>query len=166
MGLIVDLNIDSILFGIGESWLAYTSIWFVRRLSTGIANEDRCILDTGWFKHKTPNSFRVQCPRRFWEMDPEILHTRLMCPCRAFTKGIFLFFFVFSLEIEDPFKIQISQKMQKPKHLAKKKRKNSNSKRLGKGILNTLCKISGSISQKRRGHWTLKEFGVLCFVKK
>ena len=109
---------------------------------------------------------KSKCPRCFWEIDPEILHTRLMCPCRAFTKGIFLFFFVFSLEIEDPFKIQISQKMQKPKHLAKKKRKNSNSKRLGKGILNTLCKISGSISQKRRGHWTLKEFGVLCFVKK
>ena len=26
----------------------------------------------------------------------------------------------------------------------------------------TLCKISGSISQERRGHWTLKEFGGLC----
>ena len=30
--------------------------------------------DIGWFKHKTPNSFRCQRPRRFWELDPEILH--------------------------------------------------------------------------------------------
>ena len=27
-----------------------------------------------WFKHKTLNSFRVQCPRRFLEIDPEFLH--------------------------------------------------------------------------------------------
>ena len=29
---------------------------------------------TGWFKHKTQNSFRMQCPRRFLELDSEILH--------------------------------------------------------------------------------------------
>ena len=29
----------------------------------------------GWFKHKTLNSFRCQCPRRFFAFDPEILHT-------------------------------------------------------------------------------------------
>ena len=32
--------------------------------------------------------------------------------------------------------------------------------RLGGGTLNTCAKIQGLISQKRRGHWTLKEFGV------
>ena len=46
--------------------------------------------------HKPQNSFRCQCPRRFWEVDPEILHTCLVCPCRAFNECIFLFsvFFV------------------------------------------------------------------------
>ena len=28
-------------------------------------------LGTGWFKHKTQNSFRVHCPRRFEEIDRE-----------------------------------------------------------------------------------------------
>ena len=32
----------------------------------------------------------------------------------------------------------------------------------GQGHIKHVCKNSGSISQKRRGHWTLKEFGVLC----
>ena len=31
-------------------------------------------------------------------------------------------------------------------------------KRLGRGTLNTRAKNSGTISQKRRGHWNLKEF--------
>ena len=30
------------------------------------------------------------------------------------------------------------------------------------GHIKHVCKISGSDSQKRRGHWRLKEFGVLC----
>ena len=30
------------------------------------------------------------------------------------------------------------------------------------GHIEHVCKISGSNSQKRRGHWYLKEFGVLC----
>ena len=53
------------------------------------------VLSTGWFKHKTPNSFRVRCPRRFWEMDPEFMHTCLMCPCRAFYESFFFFFSLF-----------------------------------------------------------------------
>ena len=48
--------------------------------------------NTGCFKRKTQNSFRCQCPRRFGEFDPEILHTCLVCPCRAFNE---CFFFVF-----------------------------------------------------------------------
>ena len=35
-----------------------------------------------WFLHFTAR--KSTCPRRFWEIDPEILHTCLMCPCRAF----------------------------------------------------------------------------------
>ena len=35
-------------------------------------------------------------------------------------------------------------------------------KGLGKGILITCAKFQGLSSQKRRGHWTLTEFGVLC----
>ena len=30
------------------------------------------------------------------------------------------------------------------------------------GHIKQVCKISGSNSKKRRGHWHLKEFGVLC----
>ena len=40
------------------------------------------------------NGLRVECPRRFWEIDPEILHTCSMCPCRAFYQwDLFSFFF-------------------------------------------------------------------------
>ena len=45
---------------------------------------------TGWFKHKTPNSFRVQWPRRLWEIDPEILHV-LDVPLLSLLR---MFFFV------------------------------------------------------------------------
>ena len=46
-----------------------------------------------WFLHLTAQ--KSKCPHRFWELDPEILHTCLMCPCRAFYEWAFLFF-VFS----------------------------------------------------------------------
>ena len=53
-------------------------------------------------------------------------------------------------------------KMQKPKGLAEKTKKQKKTKnlirwRLGRGTLNT-CKISGSNFKKRRGHWRLKVF--------
>ena len=36
---------------------------------------------TGWFKLIAPNSFRVQqCPRHFWEIDPEVLHASFKVP--------------------------------------------------------------------------------------
>ena len=36
---------------------------------------------TGCFKLIAANSFSVQCPRRFWEIDPEIFaHTRVLYP--------------------------------------------------------------------------------------
>ena len=46
---------------------------------------------TGWFKHKTSNSFRVQCPRRFWVITPEMLHSCFMCPCRGLLRMAFFF---------------------------------------------------------------------------
>ena len=40
---------------------------------------------------------KSKCPRRFWEIDPEIWHTcLLMCPCRAFHEWIFLLFVFFA----------------------------------------------------------------------
>ena len=45
-----------------------------------------------WFLHLTAQ--KSKCPRRFWELDPEILHMCLICPCRAFCDWVFssLFF--------------------------------------------------------------------------
>ena len=57
-------------------------------------------------------------------------------------------------------KTQISQKIQKPKHVAKK---NTHiHKRLDRGTLNTCTKFQGLISKKRRGRWTLNELGGWC----
>ena len=67
-------------------------------------NRDFCTLP-----HKIPNVHAV------FERDPEILRTRLMCPCRAFYEWVVLFF---SLENVGSLKTQISQKLQKPKHMA------------------------------------------------
>ena len=71
------------------------------------------------------------------------------------------FFVVFPLEIWDAVRPKYPQKIQNSKHLAKKGKRKNIPERLRRGTLNT-CKIAGSISQKRRGYWTLKEFGVLC----
>ena len=57
------------------------------------------------------------------------------------------------------FRVYLSKNTQKSKYLAEKKKKR---KRLGRGTLNTCTKLQGLISQKRRGHWTLKKFGVMC----
>ena len=46
---------------------------------------------TGWFKHKIPKSLTCQCPRHFWELDPEILRTCLRCPCRRVNDYLFNF---------------------------------------------------------------------------
>ena len=48
---------------------------------------------TGWFKHTTPNCFRRQCPRRFWELDPEILHVFWCAPAEPSRMGVFCFLF-------------------------------------------------------------------------
>ena len=79
--------------------------------------------------------------------------------------GFFVFGFFFAGHVGS-LKTQISQKLQKPKYLAKictgiYEKKNI-CKRLGRGTLNTCAKFQGLISQKRRGHLTLKEIGVSC----
>ena len=92
-----------------------------------------------------------------------------MCPCRAFYKYECVLFFLkmflslFFAGNAGSLRTKISQKIQKPEYLAKtNKRKIKNTrKRLGTGTLNTCAKFQGSVSQKRRGHWTLKEIGVL-----
>ena len=101
-----------------------------------------------WFLHFTAQ--KPKCPRRFWEIDPEILHTCLVCTFYDF----FFFFSRWKCGIpQDP----IFPKIQNPKYLAKKKEgKKIILKRLGRGCNKHVCNI------QRRGHWTLKEFGVLC----
>ena len=65
--------------------------------------------------------------------------------------GFFVFGFFFAGHVGS-LKTQISQKLQKPKYLAKiKKTKNPIRKMLGRGTLNACEKIQG-LSQKRRGH--------------
>ena len=46
-----------------------------------------------WFLHFIAQ--KSVCPHRFWEIDPEILQTYLMCPCRAFCQWVFLAFAFF-----------------------------------------------------------------------
>ena len=53
-----------------------------------------------WFLHSTVQ--KSKCPRRFWEIDPEILHTGWMCPCRAF--HVFFSSFFFAGHVESTFK--------------------------------------------------------------
>ena len=97
---------------------------------------------TGWFKHKTPNSFRCQCPRRFWETLK--FCTCLMCPCRDlndffFPPDIRVLVFWGGYLLRDPI-------------FSPEKKKKNIRKRFGRGTLYTCAKISGSNFQKRRGH--------------
>ena len=100
-----------------------------------MSSRDFCTLP-----HKSPNVHAV------FERDPEILRTRLMCPCRAFYEWVVLFF---SLENVGSLKTQISQKLQKPKHMA------GNKIVKAAGAHSTRVQISGSNSQKRNGHLEL-----------
>ena len=102
---------------------------------------------TGWFKHKTPNSFRRQCPRRFWELDPELLHTCLMCPCRAFNECFFFRFFVFFTRCLGFCIFWRYLGFKGPHIFAEKNKKTNNSirKRLGRGTLNTWANFQGLI---------------------
>ena len=85
--------------------------------------------------------------------------THVSCaPAEPFTNG-FLFYFLFAGNVGSR-KTQISHEIQKPKYLAKKQKHTHAFRR--QGHIKHVRKTSGSLSQKRRGHWTLKEFWVLC----
>ena len=58
-------------------------------------------------------------------------------------------------------KTQISQNTKLHYLAEEKKQKESIRERLGRGTLNTCANFYG-LTQKRRGHWHLKESGVLC----
>ena len=96
------------------------------------------VLFTGWFKRKTQNSFRCQCPRRFWELDPEILHVCLVCPCQA-CNGCFCFF-SFRQILRFSFFRGIFVSEETP-HFRRKKK--NIRERLGKGTVSTCAKFQG-----------------------
>ena len=110
-----------------------------------------------WFLHVTAQKSKY--PRRFWELDPEFLYTCLMCPCRAFYECFFCFLFFFAENVGS-LKTQISPKNTKTQ-ISDGKSKNYSLK-ARQGHLKHVWKTPGSNSRKRRGHWHLKEFGVLC----
>ena len=97
-----------------------------------------------WFLHFTAQN--LLCPRRFEKMDPEIWHTCLMCPCRAFYEWGFLFFYFFLLEMWDPLRPKYPEKIRRPKYLAKKNRKKTFVEGSA-GAIKHMCKISGCLSQ-------------------
>ena len=88
---------------------------------------------------------RTQYPRRVRETLNEILHTCLMCPCRAFYVCSF-FRHVFGLL---HFWGYLSLK---GSHISSDKREKTHPKRAQQGDMKHVRKISGCISQKRRGH--------------
>ena len=70
-----------------KNWLRRTNI------KSNLTPKLECILKRSnydanpWFLHLIAQ--KSKCPRRFWEIDPEILHTCLMCPCRAYYECLF-----------------------------------------------------------------------------
>ena len=100
-------------------------------------------------------------PRRFWELDPEILYTCSMCPCRAFYESFFFqLFCFFSPKMWDILRPKYPQKTKKTNIWRKKENENKKkSFKARQGHTKHMRKISRSNSQKRRGHWHLKELG-------
>ena len=95
---------------------------------------------------------KSKCPCLFWEWRSWDFPCVFNVPLPSLFR---FFFFFFSLEMWGFLKYP--PKMLKPEHVAKKtKPKNPSVSSLGRG------KVSRSNSQIRRGHWHLKEFGVLC----
>ena len=108
------------------------------------------------FKLKTPISFRVQCPRRFWDDGTPKFCARVSCPpaepCTIF------FFFSFSIRQIFWFLIFWGYVGLQGSHISSEEKEKENMRNmLGKGALNTCAKFQGLISQKRRG-----QFGLVC----
>ena len=96
------------------------------------------------------------------EMNPELLHSCSICPCRTIDE-YFLFCFFVAENLGSP-KTQTSQKKAKNASSIEKKKKQSKTTVTGSAgaHIKHMCHNSGFISQKRRGHWTLKGFGAVC----
>ena len=94
-----------------------------------------------WFLHL--NAQKSKWPRRFRELDPEILHMCLYALAEPFWMFCCFFCFFFAENVGS-LNTQISSKKQKPKYLTKK---TENKKyifvRLGRGTLNTCAKFRG-----------------------
>ena len=73
-----------------------------------------------------------------------------------------LFFFFFLAENVGSLKTQISQKNAKPQTSDENKKQKKRSLQARQGHTKNVRNFSGSNSKKRRGHWHLKEFWVLC----
>ena len=121
-----------------------------------------CTLNRGNYEAKTRLLHSTvqtsKCPHRFWERDPEIVRTCSMCPCRAFDT---LIFFIFLAGYVCSLNTQISPTIKKIPHIWRNITKKCICHLLGRGKIN-VDTISGTISQNRRGYWTLKVFRVIC----
>ena len=73
---------------------------------------------TQWFLDLIAQTSK--CPRRFWELDPEILHV-FTVPLSRLSRmnGVFIFI-IFSPKMWGLLRPKYPQKMQKPKYLTKK----------------------------------------------
>ena len=108
-----------------------------------------------------------KCPRRLWEIDLDILHTYLMCPCRAFCEWKRFYFCFFSLEIWDLQRPKSPTKHKTPIDGEKKKRKKPFRERLGRGTSNTCANnIIRRINIIRYTMWGLVSVRSLCHSNK
>ena len=99
----------------------------------------------------------VRMSTPFWELETLKFRTRVWCAVAEPFTNWFVFCF-FSSENVGSLKTQISPKNIKAQISGGKKK----SVKDRQGHIKHVCKISGSNSQKRRGHLRRKEFGVLC----
>ena len=88
---------------------------------------------------------------------PDFLHT-LMLPLPSLLRILTYVYIYLLLEMWDPSRPKYPKKYQNSKYLARKKQ----TRKARQGHIKRVYNISGSISEKRREHWTLKEIGVIC----
>ena len=102
-----------------------------------------------WFLHLTAQ--KSKCPRRFWELDPGILHV-FNVPLPSLSR----MFFFFRRKCGVSSDTNIPRKNEN-RNIWRKEKKQKHPLQAWQGHTKHTCKISGSNSQKRRGHWHLKE---------
>ena len=99
----------------------------------------------------------------FLRVRPWSFVTCLMCPCRAFYECFCFCFWLYSPKMWGLLRLKYPKKSKTQMSDEKtRKAKKKHSLKPRQGHTKHMCKISGSTSQKRRGHWHLKEFWVLC----